>query len=304
MSVKEAIEDVGRLQTQLNQLLDTISSSLSGAWSGAKPWNVEEASAAVWDSCIHLEKSLEKVKEHQKIETVLSETRDDVGMRTEKLRSIGVLLNESEKEIEAEILRANQLLYPNDPSKTESKPISVEWVLQLARKLSYTTHAPPGWHFKQMRPLPDKFHPPAPQMEEMKRGKLFKQKDQLVAILSKSIDSDQNGMAEKIENGHENGEALERGEKKPSENGESGNGGLASTEHEADEPKTDKQAESEANGTSRPATDHTIESSRSKRSRNDGLENTTVDTQDDKEEALDSKRPRLDSASAKVNLDE
>eukprot|EP01031_Cornospumella_fuschlensis_P038336 gene38336-46587_t len=60
-------------------------------------------------------------------------------------------------------------LSPELQQLNEIRPVPVDFVLELAERLSYTAHAPIGW--KEGFPLINKF-PPAPQPDQMRLGKL------------------------------------------------------------------------------------------------------------------------------------
>lgn len=179
-AVSKALIEVEEFQKQLSRFLGVAASAVSSSRTAAKPWEVDEAALAVIAAGNQVESSLAAVNDHQANQSVIEETKKAIQKRTEMLRTLGITLEENERNMQKEIERAEQLL----PAKgSEESSVPIDWVLQLARKLSFITRAPPNWHFKQMRPLPDRFHPPAPQVDDMKKSKLFKKPDVLLAQL-------------------------------------------------------------------------------------------------------------------------
>jgi len=193
-AAKEALEDLRGFRTDITGFLDAVSSALSGSSTAAKPWDIDQKALAVRNSGDKLEKTLEQVRVFQTHENALRDLRSELKRRTDAIRRIGIVLEQSELGIEDALKRANKFSSAAPTVKSspvQNEVVTVDSVLQLARKLSFITHAPAGWHYKQGRNLPDRFHPPAPQMDDMKKSKLFKRPDQLVAAYLKQQQPDQ-----------------------------------------------------------------------------------------------------------------
>ena len=75
------------------------------------------------------------------------------------------------RRLEAEIYEVSKPLLGQQ--KRLAEPVATGDILELSRKLSYSTAAPSGWHFSHNREIPVPFRPPAPQEENMKKGLLF-----------------------------------------------------------------------------------------------------------------------------------
>lgn len=99
------------------------------------------------------------------------------------------IIDSTQQSLEHEIKRAKTLLLQtSSTSSSNTNKIPFEWIEQLARRLSYTTHAPPDWHFTQNRPLPPVFAPPCPQPDAIKKGVLFILPEiQIQAIIDKEV---------------------------------------------------------------------------------------------------------------------
>jgi hypothetical protein len=236
-SIKKALDDLATFQLKIQLVLDNIASSASGTtFSSAKPWEIENSCLSLRQSGVQLEKSLQKVEEHQRQERMLQDIRINIQNKTEQIKTLALFIQKQEFSLEKEIERANKLLGTTttgtggDSSDeiTLQPSIPIDWVLQLARKLSYITSAPEGWHYKQGRPLPDKFHAPCPQMDQMKKSKLFKSPEQVLQQLLKQRGIE-NGGDGSVQNGHEaednvEWEEEEEGGEKESPPAKDGNG--------------------------------------------------------------------------------
>ena len=65
------------------------------------------------------------------------------------------------RRLEAEIYEVSKPLLGQQ--KRLAEPVATGDILELSRKLSYSTAAPSGWHFSHNREIPVPFRPPAPQ---------------------------------------------------------------------------------------------------------------------------------------------
>lgn len=187
MSVQEAIAQHRAFQDEMKSFLSTVRGSLTQRWNANKPWEVNSKANALLEAGSKVESILSQVKQHLDTEEWIRKAKDDVKEQADRFRAVAKTLKDSEALLEAEIEKANRLLGQADVETEKSDDIPMDWVLQLARKYSYTTHAPDEWHCIPSRintdyALPPRFHYPGPLQQEIQRGILFKNTQDLVQL--------------------------------------------------------------------------------------------------------------------------
>ncbi|KAH9249560.1 hypothetical protein BASA81_012733 [Batrachochytrium salamandrivorans] len=176
MAVQLALQDLAALQQQLLGLLQAVEIASADERAGNR--------APILEALAHeanqfralgqrlLKDTLPKVTEHQRREEHVLLAKQKLEGRIALVRKLGQTLMDCESELQAQVKVVGELL----PRSDSGQRVSLDWIVQSGRKLSYTTHAPPQWWcdpFKlldQDYALGPKFHYSYPTEAEMKRN--------------------------------------------------------------------------------------------------------------------------------------
>ena len=190
-----------------------------------------------------LRRAVLKLKQHQAFQSKIVALKSAIRQKDDEIIAFAASISDLITKLEAEIYEVSKpLLGEQTQNRALGKAMSTRDILELSRKLSYSTSAPSGWHFSHNREIPVPFRPPAPQEENMKKGLLFTDTKVLLNGLKQSREL----KGEKKEENVEKEEKEETEEKEEKEDG-------AKVEVEVEETKKRPRGDSKGSASGAPS---------------------------------------------------
>uniref|UniRef100_A0A7S3PMV9 Mediator of RNA polymerase II transcription subunit 4 n=1 Tax=Aplanochytrium stocchinoi TaxID=215587 RepID=A0A7S3PMV9_9STRA len=177
---------LGSFKAEIFQLVRNIADSTNGLPTAAPVSKIETSISRLHDKYENLKHAVETLKRHQGFQDKLEDIRTGIEAKDTEIVEFSEVLSERVNNIEKELFEVARPLIGDKFGKRAILNVKTSDVLELAKKLSYSTAAPPGWHFRQNREIPIPFRPPAPQEENMKKGLLFTDTKTLLEGLKES----------------------------------------------------------------------------------------------------------------------
>jgi len=174
VAVRDVVRSgVHRLHGAISQLLAVATESSSGRVGSVGAGAVNAAFEDVSKRQRDLETALVLLRDHQRFQGRIQAESEKVRALDEEILGLSTELRDVQRGLEAEVFERAKPLLGKSLGKLQLRPFQSEDVLKYAHKLSYSTAAPPGWHFSQGLQIPIPFKPPAPQEDHMKQSFLF-----------------------------------------------------------------------------------------------------------------------------------
>mmetsp|Transcript_16068 Transcript_16068/g.18188 ORF Transcript_16068/g.18188 Transcript_16068/m.18188 type:complete len:315 (+) Transcript_16068:68-1012(+) len=177
---------LSNFKNEVFTVVRAIAECTNGLPTAAPVSNVEAAISRLHDKYAHLQGAVKALKVHQGFQDKLEDLRKGIEEKEKEIIKFSEVVSESINHIEKELFEVARPLIGDKFGENQILNVKTNDILELAKKLSYSTRAPPGWHFRQNREIPIPFRPPAPQEENMKKGLLFTETKVLLAGLQET----------------------------------------------------------------------------------------------------------------------
>ena len=153
---------------------------------------IDKAFEDIFQANVQLKFAIHILKEHQIFQKKIIEVQNIINDTDKGTFQLFTLLRTVQNQIEKVIYEEGNFLVADKIGKHEIHPLIPKDVIELGKKLGYTTSAPAGWHFSQGRDIPFPYKPPTPQESVMREGHLFSKLDEIFLDLNNRKKSEQN----------------------------------------------------------------------------------------------------------------
>uniref|UniRef100_A0A7S2RLB5 Mediator of RNA polymerase II transcription subunit 4 n=1 Tax=Mucochytrium quahogii TaxID=96639 RepID=A0A7S2RLB5_9STRA len=248
---------------QTTIVLDTITASTSGKSTAKSTGDVEGAVDELVRRHSDLRASVQTLHQHQQFQTKLVKLQRQIQGMDDQILGLSEVLRTVQKNVEKVVFEKAKPLLGKAIGKRSLRQVDSDSVLVYARKLGYSTSAPPGWHFTHGTEIPFPYKPPAPQESHMKQGILFTKLETLLKSLSEGREGE--------DEGKEKDEGKENDGGKGKDNAPKEEGGDDNKEDDDDDPGFDFDDDDagSASGTKRKTDDDDSETPALKRQKSD-----------------------------------